>query len=534
MPGVQVFNASNNLVATYNLIQDAINDNTTLDGFKIVVNNNTYVEPAVLEQINNYKHLAITTSAFDGVDPTAGGRASGAAIANEVVIGGCAFSLGSATLNGFTVDAGFSTDQCIWGDGQFGDRPDIVVTNNRIINDNYGISFLNLRHATIQGNYFDNNTGVALGFSGIDSDISYNVFSNSGTNTAGFNADIVISGWNGLTTGTKIHNNVFNGPTAGATPKAIALFQASGVTIENNHYSGVNGIDVWDGDSSIIINEAATNFAITGSYVLLHPNALGVRIDPTFLDIGGTFVLSNGADLSQDAGTAPGGSVDPVGTGLFTDLGDALQGSVDGSSLLVSNDDFGAVNDNLDKATVVAGSGASADLTMGTHAKTLTLAGSGGLDVEGSAAANTIKGNSGSNDICGNGGSDKIDAGAGRDIVCGGMGADKLTGGTGRDVFDYNSVKESRGSTHDTITDFRHGTDKIDLRGIDAVSGTKKNEAFHFIGSAEFTGHKGELHIVIQQNITIIEGDVNGDGHADLQIIDLGGVGNPSRADFIL
>ena len=264
----------------------------------------------------------------------------------------------------------------------------------------------------------------------------------------------------------------------------------------------------------------------------MHPNALGVRIDPTFLDIGGTYVLSDGANLSAD--TAPGQPTDGKGTGIFADLGDALQGSVDGSKLLVSNDDFGAVKDNLNNATVVAGAGANADLTMGAHAKTLTLAGTGGLDVEGSSAANTIKGNSGSNDICGNGGNDKIDAGAGKDIVCGGRGADTLTGGAGRDVFDYNSVKESRGFTHDTITDFKHRTDKIDLRDIDAVSGTKKNDAFHFIGSADFTGHKGELHIVIKQNITIIEGDVNGDAHADIQIIDLGGVGNPTRADFIL
>ncbi len=84
----------------------------------------------------------------------------------------------------------------------------------------------------------------------------------------------------------------------------------------------------------------------------------------------------------------------------------------------------------------------------------------------GSSKADTLVGTSGNDIIIGNGGNDTI---------IGGLGADTLTGGSGKVKFVYNSSLDSTPSSHDTITDFRHGHDKIDftnIAGINASGGT--------------------------------------------------------------
>ena len=74
----------------------------------------------------------------------------------------------------------------------------------------------------------------------------------------------------------------------------------------------------------------------------------------------------------------------------------------------------------------------------------------------------------------------------------------------------------------DTITDFRSG-DKIDLFFVDAntTGGSPGDQAFNFIGSGGFTGHAGELR-AFEDNAHpgnwFVEGDVNGDGVADIVI----------------
>jgi len=49
----------------------------------------------------------------------------------------------------------------------------------------------------------------------------------------------------------------------------------------------------------------------------------------------------------------------------------------------------------------------------------------------------------------------------------GGGGADQLTGGGGNDTFLFKAVSDSTpGAGHDTITDFAHGSDHIDISAI--------------------------------------------------------------------
>jgi Ca2+-binding RTX toxin-like protein len=75
--------------------------------------------------------------------------------------------------------------------------------------------------------------------------------------------------------------------------------------------------------------------------------------------------------------------------------------------------------------------------------------------------------------LTGTAGDDIVNANGGNDTILGGP-ADLLTGGSGKVTFAYNAASGSTPSAPDTITDFKHGVDKIDftnIAGITASSG---------------------------------------------------------------
>lgn len=78
-----------------------------------------------------------------------------------------------------------------------------------------------------------------------------------------------------------------------------------------------------------------------------------------------------------------------------------------------------------------------------------------------------LYGASASDFLVGSGRRDVIEGRAGNDLIVGGSGADTLTGGAGADTFGYNSLAETLLGQSDTILDFQHGHDKIDLARAD-------------------------------------------------------------------
>jgi Ca2+-binding RTX toxin-like protein len=151
--------------------------------------------------------------------------------------------------------------------------------------------------------------------------------------------------------------------------------------------------------------------------------------------------------------------------------------------------------------------------------------GSGGNGLE-------VYGEAGNDVLIGGSQGDGLIGGSGGDYLYGGLGKDELIGGAERDFFDFNSIAESKvGANHDLILDFERGIDEIDLAGIDAKSGGG-NQAFKFIGTQAFHHVKGELHYKDLGASCLVQGDVNGDGKADFEI--LVNAASLSAGDFTL
>lgn len=115
--------------------------------------------------------------------------------------------------------------------------------------------------------------------------------------------------------------------------------------------------------------------------------------------------------------------------------------------------------------------GAGDDSINGSKVGNTIYGGEGDDTINGQDGNDTLFGDLGSDSINGGKGNDVIDGGDGDDTLIGGAGSDTLTGGSGSDLFVFNSKPSKK--VQDTITDFEHGEDLIQLD--DAVFKKFKN-----------------------------------------------------------
>jgi len=186
----------------------------------------------------------------------------------------------------------------------------------------------------------------------------------------------------------------------------------------------------------------------------------------------------------------------------------------------------------------------SVDRTLGFGIENLELVGNEDLDGTGNFLDNLIIGNAGDNlirglfgndTLDGGLGNDTLDGGWGHDVLTGGQGADQLIGGRGRDVFRYTDESESgvTEETMDTIADFRHRQDTIDLSGIDADTTTAGDQAFSGIvldGPDAFT-EAGQLRF--DSSTGILYGNTDADADPEFAI-ELTGVHAINQSDLVL
>lgn len=215
-----------------------------------------------------------------------------------------------------------------------------------------------------------------------------------------------------------------------------------------------------------------------------------------------------------------------------------------------AGNDIYFVDSNADVVMENAGEGTDkvyssiASYTLSAGVENLVLQ-AGAISGTGTGEANTIIvddlnsanvslfGMDGKDKLTGGTGNDSLDGGAGNDTLAGGAGADTVTGGTGNDRFVFNFADIATGATHDSIADFTHANDKIDLSDIDAITGSA-GSSFTFIGAGVFTHTAGELHYVVNPGGgVILQGDLNGDGVEDFNI-DVHGAASLVASDIIV
>jgi Ca2+-binding RTX toxin-like protein len=112
---------------------------------------------------------------------------------------------------------------------------------------------------------------------------------------------------------------------------------------------------------------------------------------------------------------------------------------------------------------------------------------------------------------------DTLNGGGGDDVLVGGAGSDSLDGAGGSDRFVYLDVSDSVSGSADTIHHLSNA-DTIDLSAIDADTTAVGDQAFTLV--SHFTGTAGELTLAVDHHlhVTVLSGDVDGDGVADFVV----------------
>lgn len=268
------------------------------------------------------------------------------------------------------------------------------------------------------------------------------------------------------------------------------------------------------------------------------------------------FIVNSASDRVIEA---PGEGMDTVRAGASFTLPDAVEaleltgsGHISGTGNAADNRILGNAGNNLlaglggadlldggvglDTASYLASAlGVAVSLASGVGAGG-DAAGDTLLGIEnltGSALADTLEGDGGANLLDGRGGDDRLEGGAGADTLEGGTGADTLAGGAGADRFVFDAASHSRVSAPDRIADFVAGLDLIDLAAIDANGAAAGNDAFLW-GGQTASVVAFALTWFETGGTTVVQGDTNGTGGAELRIV-LSGTGlGLSAADFIL
>lgn len=181
-----------------------------------------------------------------------------------------------------------------------------------------------------------------------------------------------------------------------------------------------------DGDRLIGTKHSDNIFGLSG-----HDTLSGGDAADTLIGGNGNDRLNGGAGYDRLRG----------GTGL-----DTLSGGVG--------------NDTLDGAD-------GHDLLLGGSNKDLLSGGAGKDSLGGGSGADRLFGGSGADRLFGGLGNDTLSCGAGDDSLEGGSGSDRIIGGAGHDLLTGGGGQDhflfKRGDGEDVITDFRAGTDEIQI-----------------------------------------------------------------------
>jgi Ca2+-binding RTX toxin-like protein len=130
-----------------------------------------------------------------------------------------------------------------------------------------------------------------------------------------------------------------------------------------------------------------------------------------------------------------------------------------------------------------------------------------------------VDGDLGNDLVSGGAGADVLYGDQGKDTINGGAGSDRAFGGAGADRFVFRSTADTTAINEgaDYIADFSFAQgDRVDLRSIDANQGQAGNQAFKFVGTANFTA-AGQVRYSVSEGDAFIA--LNTDADADAEAV---------------
>lgn len=275
---------------------------------------------------------------------------------------------------------------------------------------------------------------------------------------------------------------VNNGSLAGVA--GIFMNSDDGVVENNGHiYADMVGLDLVGNNLSATLGKESVVTAVSAGITV--ESVTGDKSKVTNSGLVATaghdaFVGADGKETFINHGTVRGNVTLGAGNDVFNNLDGKFTGTVDGGlgddtyvvdsakTVIVDANDSG--NDTV--KSIVSFSLAAPTLMNG-QVENLVLLGTKNLHGTGNALNNEITGNAGNN---------VLDAGAGMD---------QLKGGKGNDTFVFATGHET-----DSITDFGHGADKIDLSGCADIADFKdlmKNHVMEDKGNVYIDSGTDEL-----------------------------------------
>jgi serralysin len=155
------------------------------------------------------------------------------------------------------------------------------------------------------------------------------------------------------------------------------------------------------------------------------------------------------------------------------------------------------------------------------------LNGNDGKDrLQGDAGNDDLNGGGGSDTLYGGAGNDEFHGHSGNDWLFGGTGADILRGGLGWDNFIFTREADSTITEIDKISDFTHGSDKINITKL-------MFDPLDFIGNDNFSGIN-EVRSYISGANTLVDINLAGDATPEMRIMLTNYNSLLTASDFIL
>jgi FG-GAP-like repeat/Peptidase M10 serralysin C terminal/Calx-beta domain/FG-GAP repeat len=412
----------------------------------------------------------------------------------------------------------------------------------------------------VVGNSFDNNVTVLLN----DGSAGFSPSAGSPIATGGIPIDVTLADFDGdhdldIAVANTTTNNLtvlINYGSANFLPAIGSPFSTGGDSPRGVAAGDFNGDGVLD---LVVDNTSSNTIGILINNTPIYSVAAGApRVEGTRPGSGGDLVFAIGRTATSQAETvsyALGGTA-IAGVDYIVPSGFVHFAAGQSTALIHISLNPDTVKEK-DETVIVALTGANAGgLVSRSHAiATGTIVDDEPKTINGTNGNNHLNGTPFIDLINGLGGNDTIHGNTGNDRITGGPGADVMRGDAGRDVFVFHSILDSAphqsgliggrfslsqgAAQRDTITDFAHGQDKIDLSAIDANSKLAGNQPFAFVGLGNFTHHAGQLVERLYDrpgaagDRTVIYGDVNGDALADFQI-QLVGLKHLVAGDFVL